>query len=226
MKAVITAILTDPEARDTATATYQSAIWQGTRVAAALYGVGAGLHGAIAQRTATGWAAAKIRFTGWARCRCARQRSSTGLRPGYVPPGTSIAAAGLLGPELQMTNVTTVVGYINYMQGAIGAQCNRAAPDVFASYDAELGLASTPTALVDRINLLLMAGQMNSTLYSQIVNAVSAIAIPTGDQNAINAALAAPCADGDLSDDGVARLHGATIGSPQCASMTTRGGSF
>ena len=34
-----------------------------------------------------------------------------------------------------------------------------------------------------------MAGQMSSTLYSQIVNAVTSIPIPTGDQNAINAAL-------------------------------------
>jgi hypothetical protein len=32
---------------------------------------------------------------------------------------------------------------------------------------------------------------MNSTLEGEIVNAVSAIEIPTGDQNAINAALAA-----------------------------------
>ena len=64
-------------------------------------------------------------------------------------------------------------------------------PDVFASYDAELGLAPTPTALVDRLNLLLMAGQMSSTLEGEIVSAVSAIDIPTGDQNAINAALAA-----------------------------------
>jgi hypothetical protein len=42
------------------------------------------------------------------------------------------------------------------------------------------------------MNLLLMAGQMNSTLEGEIVSAVSAISVPTGgDQNAINAALAA-----------------------------------
>jgi hypothetical protein len=35
-----------------------------------------------------------------------------------------------------------------------------------------------------------MAGEMDSTLYSQILSAVNAIPIPTGDQNAINAALA------------------------------------
>jgi hypothetical protein len=36
-----------------------------------------------------------------------------------------------------------------------------------------------------------MAGQMDSNLQSEILGAVSAIPIPSGDQNAINAALAA-----------------------------------
>jgi uncharacterized protein (DUF1800 family) len=111
--------------------------------------------------------------------------------PNYVPPGTSISAAGLMGPEFQMTNVTTVVGFLNYMQGAIGSDAQNGS-DIFSAYSAELGLAATPTALVDRMNLLLMAGQMNSTLEGEIVTAVSAIDVPTsGDQNAINAALAA-----------------------------------
>ena len=110
--------------------------------------------------------------------------------PGYVPPGTSIAQAGLVAPEMQMTNVTTVVGYLNYMQYAIGSNWNNGS-DLFASYGAELNLANTPDQLVDRLNLLLMAGQMDSNLQSEILGAVSAIPIPTGDQNAINAALAA-----------------------------------
>lgn len=188
MKAVITAILTDTEARDTTAATSNPQ------------------YGKVRE--------ALLRYTEWARAFSAQSRNGgywlgstedpiyglgqmtlrsptifNWFAPNYVPPGTSIAAANLLGPEFQMTNVTTVVGYLNYMQDAIGAGAQNG-PDVFASYDAELGLASTPTALVDRINLLLMAGQMNSTLEGEIVNAVSAIAIPTGDQNAINAALA------------------------------------
>ena len=189
MQAVITAILLDPEARSTST------------------DVGNPQYGKVRE--------ALLRYTEWARAFTAQSRTGgywlgsaedpiwglgqmtlrsptvfNWFAPNYVPPGTSIAAAGLLGPEFQMTNVTTVVGYLNYMQGAIGADSQNG-PDVFSAYDAELGLAQTPTALVDRINLLLMAGQMSSTLESEIVNAVSAIAIPTGDQNAINAALAA-----------------------------------
>ena len=189
MKAVITAILTDTEARTAASATSNPQ------------------YGKVRE--------AMLRYTEWARAFSAQSRNGgywlgstedpiyglgqmtlrsptvfNWFAPNYVPPGTSISAAGLMGPEFQMTNVSTVVGFLNYMQDAIGAGAQNG-PDVFASYDAELGLASTPTALVDRINLLLMAGQMNSTLESEIVNAVSAIEIPTGDQNAINAALAA-----------------------------------
>jgi hypothetical protein len=44
---------------------------------------------------------------------------------------------------------------------------------------------------MDRINLLLMAGEMDDTLRTQILGAVNSIPIPTGDQTAINAALAA-----------------------------------
>ncbi len=189
MQAVITAILLDPEARGTAT------------------DVANPQYGKVRE--------ALLRYTEWARAFTAQSRNGgywlgstedpiyglgemtlrsptvfNWFAPNYVPSGSSIWPTSLLGPEFQMTNVTTVVGYLNYMQGAIGANAT-SGPDVFASYGTELGLASTPTALVDRLNLLLMAGQMNSTLEGQIVNAVSAIDIPTGDQNAINAALAA-----------------------------------
>jgi hypothetical protein len=54
-----------------------------------------------------------------------------------------------------------------------------------------MSLAAAPDQLLDRINLMLMAGQMNSTLYNQILAAINSIAIPTGNQNAINAALLA-----------------------------------
>jgi hypothetical protein len=53
-----------------------------------------------------------------------------------------------------------------------------------------MSLAATPDQLMDRINLMLMAGQMSGTLSSQIESAVASIPIPSsGDQNAINAAL-------------------------------------
>ena len=189
MKAVLTAILLDPEARNSATDFSNPQ------------------YGKVREPL--------LRYTEWARAFTAQSRTGSyflgttedpiwGLgqmwlrsptvfnwfAPGYVPPGTTIEQAGLVAPEMQITNVSTVVGYLNYMQTSIGSDTSNGT-DVFSSYGTELGLAATPTALVDRINLLLMAGEMDSDLESEIVNAVSAIPIPTGDQNAINAALEA-----------------------------------
>ena len=187
LQAVITAILLDPEARTSATY------------------VGTPNYGKVRE--------ALLRYTEWARAFSAQSRTGSfdlgstedpiyGLgemwlrsptvfnwfSPGYTPPGTTIAQADLLAPEMQMTNVSTVVGYINYMQDAIGSGAT-SGPDLFASYATEMNLANTPDQLLDRINLLLMAGQMSSTMYNQILTAIEAIPVPTGDQNAINAAL-------------------------------------
>jgi uncharacterized protein (DUF1800 family) len=187
MQAVISAILLDPEARDTANYS------------------GNPQYGKVRE--------ALLRYTEWARAFTAQSRTGSfdnqstedpiyGLgemplrsptvfwwfSPQYVPPGTNLATANLTAPEMQMTNVSTVVGYINYMQTAIGANAD-SGPDLFASYATEMSLAATPDQLVDRLNLLLMAGEMSATLQSQIAAAVNAIPIPSGDQNAINAAL-------------------------------------
>ncbi|HYD59282.1 MAG TPA: DUF1800 domain-containing protein [Noviherbaspirillum sp.] len=108
-------------------------------------------------------------------------------RPGYVPPNTSIANAGLVAPEMQITGETSVVGYLNFMRDAIpnGTGSSR---DIKADYSVELTLADQPDRLVDRINLLLMANQMPASLRSQIVAAVNSVAIST--TNATNAATA------------------------------------
>lgn len=186
LKAVLSEILLDPEARDSAA---DFANPQYGKVREAL-----------------------LRYTEWARAFTAQSRTGSydngstedpiwglgemSLRsptvfnwfaPGYVPPGTSIAQAGLTAPEMQMTNVSTVVGYLNYMQSAIGGNATQG-PDIFSSYETEMKLAATPTALLDRINLLLMAGGMDSTLYGQILGAINAIDIPTGGKQAIDAA--------------------------------------
>ena len=185
MKAVITAILLDPEARDTAG---DASNPEFGKVREAL-----------------------LRYTEWARAFTAQSRTGSywlgstedpiyGLgemtlrsptvfnwfTPGYVPPNTSIEKAGLGAPEMQMTNVSTVVGYINYMQDAIGSDSNQGA-DLFSNYAAEIRLANQPAALVDRINLLLMAGSMDSTLRSQIIDAVESIDLPSSGAAAATA---------------------------------------
>lgn len=97
-------------------------------------------------------------------------------RPGYVPPNTTIASAGMVAPEMQITGETSVVGYLNFMRDAIpnGIGSSR---DIKADYNVELTLADTPDRLVDRVNLLLMANQMSTGLRSQILTAINSVTI-------------------------------------------------
>jgi uncharacterized protein (DUF1800 family) len=189
LQAVITAILLDPEARDSTT---DFANPQYGKVREALLRYTEWARGFTAQSRNGGYEIGSTEDPIWGLGEMT-MRSPTVFNwfaPGYVPPGTSIEAAGLVAPEMQMTNVSTVVGYLNYVQGAIGSDANNGS-DIFSSYGAELNLAATPDQLLDRINLLLMAGEMDSNLYNEILGAVNAISIPSGDQNAINAALTA-----------------------------------
>ena len=125
MKAVITAILIDPEARDSATAT--SAIRNMARSARRCSAIRSG-RGPSRHNRATGsyyLGSTEDPIYGLGEMTLRSPTVFNWFAPGYVPPGTSIAQAGLVAPEMQMTNVTTVVGYLNYMQYAIGSDAQR-----------------------------------------------------------------------------------------------------
>jgi uncharacterized protein (DUF1800 family) len=111
------------------------------------------------------------------------------FRPGFVPPGTALAATQTTAPEFQLVNETTVGGYLNFMQNAIrsGIFCPEPTvvhaaytnylPDVQANYASELALIADPNALVDRLNLLLAAGQISAANKALMVSALSSMAI-------------------------------------------------
>ncbi len=109
-------------------------------------------------------------------------------RPGYVPPGTGAAKAGLAVPEMQLANETSAAGYVNYMFYNVvdgvgifnttvnGVTVNRR--DLQPDYSAELALADNSSALVDRLNARLMYGTMPAALKSLITGAVDTFVIP------------------------------------------------
>jgi uncharacterized protein (DUF1800 family) len=104
-------------------------------------------------------------------------------RPGYVPPNTAIATAGLVAPELQIVNEIAVVGYSNYMRSQVQNGSGANSPrDIQPDYTAEMALADNPAALVDRVGLLLTAGTMSAGTRTLIINAVSSIAYPGSNQ--------------------------------------------
>jgi uncharacterized protein (DUF1800 family) len=94
------------------------------------------------------------------------------FRPEYVPPNTSIALANKLSPEMQITEEMSVTGYLNFMHYAI-PNGTGISNDIKADYTAVLAQAATPDKLVDYINLLLMQNQMSATLRNQILTAIN-----------------------------------------------------
>ncbi len=93
------------------------------------------------------------------------------FRPGYVPPNTSIAAATLVAPEFQITNESSVVGYVNYMQRAVSTGISDLVPD----YSSLMPLAETAPALLDEINLVLAAGQLSAATLQNLSTAVDSM---------------------------------------------------
>jgi uncharacterized protein (DUF1800 family) len=79
------------------------------------------------------------------------------FRPGYVPPNSAIGNAGMVAPEFQITNESSVVGYLNFMQTVV----SKGVGDVKADYSALMSLADNAQSLLDELNLVLAAGQLS-----------------------------------------------------------------
>ncbi|MBC3926590.1 DUF1800 family protein [Undibacterium sp. CY21W] len=96
------------------------------------------------------------------------------FRPGYLPPNSAIGAASLVAPEFQITNESTVVGYVNFMQRLVSLGNTDLIPD----YSSLLPLAENAPALLKEINLVLAAGQISDETLNNIATAVNTM--PTG----------------------------------------------
>jgi uncharacterized protein (DUF1800 family) len=141
-----------------------------------------------------------LRFTGWARAYNAASASDAWgigntsdpasrlgqspqrspsvfnfFRPGYVPPNSSIASASLVAPEFQITNESSVVGYVNFMQHVV----SKGIGDVVADYTSLQTLADNAPALLTELNTVLAAGQIGATNLAMMSNAVATMATGT-----------------------------------------------
>lgn len=108
------------------------------------------------------------------------------FRPDYSPPGV-VRANNLVAPEFQITHESSITNYANFVANIVSAgydvtQINPDNPPVRADYTTELTLAAQPDALLDRLNLILMGGQLSSTTRATIKTAIEAI--PVGTANA------------------------------------------
>ena len=105
-------------------------------------------------------------------------------RPTYTPPNTSLSAAKMVAPEMQITGEPSVSGYLTYMQTTVAYGAGRNY-DIQPNYVTEVSLAPKPADLLDRVSLLLMGGGMSTTLRNQILTALNAISVP--ESNGSNA---------------------------------------
>ena len=104
------------------------------------------------------------------------------FRPGYVPPNSAIGNAGLEAPEFQITNESSTVAYVNFMQRVVAN--GAALGDVKADYTSLLPLADDANALLTELNVVLAAGQISDASLSAMRAAVASM--PSGTDSTRN----------------------------------------
>jgi uncharacterized protein (DUF1800 family) len=181
MSAVIRAIMLHPEARGEPTGEFGKLREPSLRVSQAMRAFGAT---SLTNRWMMGWNERAL-------LQAPLQSPSVFnyYRPGYVPPNTQIASLGLVAPEFQIADETTVVNWINYVWALVqwGQGWTGAGVDIASTLqnkqDVTLDFALTTTtwgqavaandaSVVDQIDLLLFSGHMSATLRGQILNAM------------------------------------------------------
>ncbi len=100
--------------------------------------------------------------------------------PSYSPSGP-ISDAGLVAPEFEILNETYITHTLNMLAystfvGYQGVVLNPPDPDrILIDITEELALAADPTALVERYNLLLLSGQMDDAMKTELITSIEAI---------------------------------------------------
>lgn len=93
------------------------------------------------------------------------------FRPRYSPPVTELARRGQVAPELQITDETSIAGYLNFL----AIYVDRGWEDLQTNYAAEIALARDPAALVARVALLLAGDAFSSATANAIAQAVATL---------------------------------------------------
>jgi len=95
------------------------------------------------------------------------------FRPGYIPPGTALSAAGATAPEFQILNESSTSQWVNAIDDLNLVSTDPVQfpwMDWAANMDAERALAHDARALVQRLNLMLAANQIADASVQRIVD--------------------------------------------------------
>ena len=102
-------------------------------------------------------------------------------RPGYVPPNTDAATAGLVVPEMQITSETSASSYINFVEGMAILGGAGFLNDLTADYQAERAIADDVDALVNRMDERLTYGTMSANTRALTREAIASVPLSTFD---------------------------------------------
>jgi len=100
------------------------------------------------------------------------------FEPGYVQPG-SLAAAGLLAPEFQITTADTIISVPNYIYSSIYTPASPSASTIVLNLSTLTANASNPAAMVGTLNQLLCAGAMSSQTQQLIEAEIASLSSST-----------------------------------------------
>ena len=170
MKAVIRAVLLDPEARDRSQTTTQTAgrLREPVQMLAQYF-----------RLFTTPPSDGRFDFNVWWMEEVFQQRPMSSpsvfnfYSPGFLPPG-EMSQAGVAGPEFQILHEGTVVDGYNFIEYFVMNPVNGA-----TGYQHDYGpwesLAGNPAAMVDKMSLLLTGGTLSPASRTIIVDAVTKV---------------------------------------------------
>jgi uncharacterized protein (DUF1800 family) len=103
--------------------------------------------------------------------------------PDYAPSGP-LSDAGLVGPEFAITNSATISGFMDFSKygiiGGFNSSAANAGDWLKPDYTAYIALAPNPPAMVDALNILLLSGGMSMQFRTQLID----VATKLTDSNA------------------------------------------
>ena len=102
-------------------------------------------------------------------------------RPGYVPPNSGAAAAGMVAPEMQITSESSASSYVNFVEGMAVTGGTGFLLDLTADYSAERAIADNAGALVARMDERLTYGAMSAETKSLMRDAIDSVPMNTFD---------------------------------------------
>lgn len=113
------------------------------------------------------------------------------FEPDYQQPGP-IADRGLVSPEFEITNETTIVTttnrlYVNAVLRYVGRIASPAPADILLDIEREKAMASDPPTLIDHLNLLLTSGRMSVEMRNELIDVIEGIALGDGSQRVVEA---------------------------------------